>query len=282
MSITKAQATIDLQANVRSKRPNETLKLNFVGRRKNAGYPSVVARLVHQARKEAKFSLNALAIKGFSKSLIWQIENTKRSVLGPGKLCELADILGISKIDILIAYLTDNVNRDSAILNLERVPFTSAKLIFLLAVIRGLSIRQLAKKVGIWEKKIYRFINGNYLISKEELDALLTCLDTDEDDSRIIRKAWSREHEVILKKERKKRIRMYEELIEGFPMEELSFREKRFIWFHIRQGWDFAKIGRNESLSRERVRQIVKKTLAEIAQKLLNGKKAKSDNGPLI
>ena len=266
MSITKAQATIDLRANVRSKRPNKTLKLNFVGRRKNAGYPSVVARLVYQARKEAKFSLNALAIKGFSKSLIWQIENTKRSVLGPDKLCELADILGISRMDIIIGYLIDNINKGSAILNLKRVPFASAKLIFLLAVLRGLSFVQLAKKVGICQNKIYRFINGNYLINKKELDALLICLDVGKDDSRIIRKAWSREHEVILEKERKKRIRMYEELIEGFPMEELSFREKRFIWFHIRQGWDFAKIGRNESLSRERVRQIVKKTLAEIAQ----------------
>lgn len=147
MSITKAQATIDLRANVRSKRPGKTLKLNFVGRRKNAGYPSVVARLVYQARKEAKFSLNALAIKGFSKSLIWQIENTKRSVLGPGKLCELADILGISRMDIIIGYLIDNINKGSAILNLKRVPFASAKLIFLLAVLRGLSFVQLAKKL---------------------------------------------------------------------------------------------------------------------------------------
>lgn len=239
---------------------------SLVAMRKREGYPSALARLIHQAREKEKLSLNALGKLGFPKLVIWRLENIDKPVYGPKKLFQLADILNVPKVDIMICYLRDNINRNSANFNLARVPFTSAKLIFLLSAVKGLFPGQLARKVGFQKKKIYQFMNGSRLVNKKELDALLTCLDADEDDSRIIRKAWNREHKKILEKKRRERIRIYEELIDGFPMEKLKPREREFLRLHLRENWNFSRIGRKKSLSRERVRQIVTKTLAMINQ----------------
>jgi DNA-directed RNA polymerase sigma subunit (sigma70/sigma32) len=213
-------------------------------------------------------------------------------VLGIGqrkRLFDLADLLGISRVTIVAAYLKDRIQNNSKRWNLLQIPFASAKWLLWLRLIHGLTVYKVSKKTGISEERLRNFQNGALLLTKKELIHLFSLFELSDDDFKIINAAWESDQVDFVKKqkekerkEQKRREERFYQLIKDVPRETLKPREWRILELRKKEGLTLAETakviaeeaGQKQSLSKERIRQLQKK--AEV--RITNWKKQKEES----